>query len=304
MTAFFKRFVCRLLVLSSIVLPYSAHTQAAMIGTGQAIASVEAQRARVKDFVARADVQRENRRVRVAVNATFEGKEWPAARTKIEGLMNAFDLPPGYSWSWDDRILEQGQENAQMGVNFLLALLLVYIAMASLFESISQPFAILFSIPFAMPGVAWTLAATRTPFNIMAQIGLLMLIGIVVKNGIVLLDHMNQLRQAGLSHDEAIIQAGRDRLRAVLMTALTAIVGLIPLALGSSAVGDAYYYPLARTVMGGLASSTILTLVVLPYINLGMEGLAGYLQRLWSFSSPTRRAAAPAAGTPIAASSL
>jgi HAE1 family hydrophobic/amphiphilic exporter-1 len=189
-----------------------------------------------------------------------------------------------------------------MGVNFMLALLLVYIAMASLFESISQPFAILFSIPFAMPGVAWTLAATRTPFNIMAQIGLLMLIGIVVKNGIVLLDHMNQLRQAGLSHDEAIIQAGRDRLRAVLMTALTAIVGLIPLALGSSAVGDAYCYPLARTVMGGLASSTILTLIVLPYINLGMEGLSGYLQRLWTFSSPMRRAAtAPAAGTSLEA---
>jgi len=250
------------------------------------------------------EIVRENRRVRVAVNATFEGKEWPAARTTIEGLMNAFDLPPGYSWSWDDRILEQGQENAQMGVNFMLALLLVYIAMASLFESISQPFAILFSIPFAMPGVAWTLAATRTPFNIMAQIGLLMLIGIVVKNGIVLLDHMNQLRQAGLSHDAAIIQAGRDRLRAVLMTALTAIVGLIPLALGSSAVGDAYYYPLARTVMGGLASSTILTLVVLPYINLGMEGLAGYLQRLWTFSSPMRPSAAPAAGDPIAAGSL
>jgi hydrophobic/amphiphilic exporter-1 (mainly G- bacteria), HAE1 family len=250
------------------------------------------------------EIVRENRRVRVAVNATFEGKEWPAARTKIEGLMNAFDLPPGYSWSWDDRILEQGQENAQMGVNFLLALLLVYIAMASLFESISQPFAILFSIPFAMPGVAWTLAATRTPFNIMAQIGLLMLIGIVVKNGIVLLDHMNQLRQAGLSHDEAIIQAGRDRLRAVLMTALTAIVGLIPLALGSSAVGDAYYYPLARTVMGGLASSTILTLVVLPYINLGMEGFAAYLQRLWTSSSPARRHPATALSAPMEAAGL
>jgi hydrophobic/amphiphilic exporter-1 (mainly G- bacteria), HAE1 family len=236
--------------------------------------------------VRRADqIARENRKVRVAVNATYEGKDWPGARKQIEGLMNAFDLPPGYAWSWDDKILEQGEENQQMGTNFILALVLVYLAMASLFESVTQPFAILFSIPFALPGTTWLLAATRTPFNIMAQIGLLMLIGIVVKNGIVLLDHMNQLRRAGLGREEAILQAGRDRLRAVLMTALTAIVGLIPLALGSSAVGDAYYYPLARTVIGGLASSTLLTLVVLPYINLGVEAGAAWLRRLWIASS-------------------
>jgi len=242
------------------------------------------------------EIARENRKVRVAVNAAYEGKDWGAARKRIEGLMNAFDLPPGYSWSWDDKILEQGEENQQMLINFVLALVLVYIAMASLFESVTQPFAILFSIPFAMPGAAWLLAATRTPFNIMAQIGLLMLIGIVVKNGIVLLDHMNQLRLSGYGRDEAILRAGRDRLRAVLMTALTAIVGLIPLALGRSAVGDAYYYPLARTVIGGLASSTVLTLVVLPYINIGIESAASWLRGLWAASSP---GGAPA---PLAAS--
>src|SRR3989441_8249812 len=173
-----------------------------------------------------------------------------------------------------------------MGINFALALVLVYLAMASLFESIAQPFAILFSIPFALAGAMWLLTATRTPLNIMAWIGLLMLIGIVVKNGIVLLDHMNQLRRAGLGHDEAIVQAGRDRLRAVLMTALTAIVGLIPLALGRSAVGDAYYYPLARTVIGGLASSTVLTLIVLPYINIRVEAVATSGRNLLPASDP------------------
>src|SRR2546425_2279620 len=237
--------------------------------------------------VRRADqIARENRKVRVAVNATYEGKNWDKTKKEIEGLMNAFDPPPGYTWSWDDKILEQGEENQQMGINFALALVLVYLAMASLFESMAQPFAILFSIPFALPGAAWLLAATRTPFNIMAQIGLLMLIGIVVKNGIVLLDHMNQLRQAGYGRDEAILRAGRDRLRAVLMTALTAIVGLVPLALGRSAVGDALYYPLARTVIGGLASSTVLTLVVLPYINLGIEAAATWTRNLWRASDP------------------
>ena len=241
-------------------------------------------------------IARENRKERVAVNATYEGKQWTKSRAEIEGLMNAFDLPPGYSWSWDDKILEQGEENDQMLTNFVLALVLVYLAMASLFESIAQPFAILFSIPFALPGAMWLLTATRTPLNIMAWIGLLMLIGIVVKNGIVLLDHMNQLRKAGLGRDEAIIQAGRDRLRAVLMTALTAIVGLIPLALGSTSVGEAYYFPLARTVIGGLASSTILTLIVLPYINIGVEAVARWFGDLWRSSDPGLRRQ-PAGGT-------
>ncbi|HXH28308.1 MAG TPA: efflux RND transporter permease subunit, partial [Candidatus Polarisedimenticolia bacterium] len=227
------------------------------------------------------EISREDRKVRVAVTATYEGKDWKATRKRIEDMMNAFDLPPGYSWSWDDRILEQSQEGQQMLVNFGLALALVYIVMASLFESLAQPFSILFSIPFALPGISWTLAATRTPFNLMSQIGLLILIGIVVNNGIVLLDHLNQLRRAGVPRDEAILRTGRDRMRAILMTASTTIVGMIPLAVGRTGVGGIYYYPLARTIMGGLISSTLLTLVVLPYINIGVEGLAAWLLRVW-----------------------
>ncbi|HEY3177079.1 MAG TPA: efflux RND transporter permease subunit [Candidatus Polarisedimenticolia bacterium] len=232
------------------------------------------------------EITRENRKVREAVNATYEGKDWPGTQKKITALMDGFELPPGYSWSWDDRILEQGQENSQMGINFLLALMLVYIVMASLFESLAQPFAILFSIPFSMVGVSWMLAATRTPFNLMAQIGLLILIGVVVRNGIVLLDHLNQLRSEGVPHDEAILRAGRDRLRAIVMTALTTVAGLAPLAFGTSYVGGIYYFPLARTVMGGLISSTVLTLIVLPYINMGVEGAAAWFRRIWSASSP------------------
>ena len=232
------------------------------------------------------EISRENRKVRVAVNATYEGKDWPGARKQISSLMDAFDLPAGYSWSWDDRILEQGEENAQMGINFLLALILVYIVMASLFESLAQPFAILFSIPFSVTGAAWLLAVTRTPFNLMAQIGLLILIGIVVNNGIVLLDHMNQLRRAGMPRDEAVVRAGRDRLRAIVMTAMTTVAGLIPLAFGGSTVGGIYYFPLARTVMGGLISSTLLTLLVLPYITVGVEAMAAWMGRLWRSSQP------------------
>ena len=246
------------------------------------------------------EITREDRKVKVETKATYEGKEWNKAKKEIEGLMNAFDLPPGYSWSWDERILEQGEENQQWQMNVLLALVLVYIAMASLFESLAQPFAILFSIPFALPGISWFLAATRTPFNIMAWIGLLMLIGVVVNNGIVLLDHMNQLRAAGMGREEAILQTGRDRLRAVLMTALTTIAGLIPLAFGQAAIGGGpYYFPLARTVMGGLMSSTVLTLIVLPYINLGVETAAAWMRNLWRASDPAR-IRAPGEVSPVA----
>ncbi|MGA7616484.1 MAG: efflux RND transporter permease subunit [Thermoanaerobaculia bacterium] len=226
-------------------------------------------------------IRRENRKVRAVVGATYEGKDWPKTRTRITGLMDAFELPPGYSWSWDDRILEQDTQGKEMGINFLLALALVYLVMASLFESLAQPFAILFSIPFALPGAIWMLAITRTPFNLMAQIGLLILMGIVVNNGIVLLDHMNQLRAGGLSREESVLQAGRDRLRAILMTASTTIIGLLPLAIGGSSVGGLFYFPLARTVMGGLVSSTFLTLIVLPTIDSAVEGAAEWFRRVW-----------------------
>jgi hydrophobic/amphiphilic exporter-1 (mainly G- bacteria), HAE1 family len=232
------------------------------------------------------EIRREDRRVRMAVRATYEGKEWDKTKTEISGLMDALELPAGYTWSYDDRILEQEGQDAQMGINFLLALALVYIVMASLFESLVQPFAILFAVLFALPGATWLLAATRTPFNLMAQIGLLILMGIVVNNGIVLLDHMNQLRRAGVGRHEAVLQAGRDRLRPVLMTAGTTILGLLPLAIGGETVGGLFYYPLARTVMGGLLSSTLITLVVLPYIALGFENAATWAGRLWARTAP------------------
>jgi HAE1 family hydrophobic/amphiphilic exporter-1 len=234
------------------------------------------------------EIERENRKITVAVRGTYEGEDWSGTKETIEELMNAFNLPAGYSWSWNDRIVEQSTEDAEMGVNFLLALVLVYLVMASLFESLTQPFAILFAIIFALPGVAWMLAATGTPFNLMAQIGLLILMGIVVNNGIVLVDHMNYFRKQGCSAEEAILRAGRDRLRPILMTAATTIIGLLPLAIGGVNVSGLLYFPMARTVMGGLMSSAVLTLLVLPYITLGTEGVANWLQRIWKGSQSTK----------------
>ena len=235
------------------------------------------------------EIKRENRKVRVSVNATYEGDDWDAAKEQITTYMDALDMPAGYSWSWNNRIIRQADENSQMLVNFILALGLVYIVMASLFESFAQPFAILLSIPFSIIGVAWTLMLTGTPFNLMVWIGTVILIGIVVNNGIVLLDHMNQLRKTGLSRHEAIIQAGRDRLRPILMTASTTVVGLLPLAIGGSKVGGLLYFPLARAVMGGLISSALLTLLLLPSLTLAFEGIGTWMLRVWRLSSAVKQ---------------
>jgi HAE1 family hydrophobic/amphiphilic exporter-1 len=243
------------------------------------------------------EIQRENRKVRVAVRGTYDGEDWGETQRAIEEMMNAFNLPAGYSWSWNDRIVEQANEDAEMGVNFLLALVLVYLVMASLFESLTRPFAILFAIPFALPGTAWMLAITGTPFNLMAQIGLLILMGIVVNNGIVLVDHMNYFRRQGYSQEESILRAGRDRLRPILMTAATTIIGLLPLAIGGVNVSGLLYFPMARTVMGGLMSSVVLTLLVLPYITLGTEGVSNWLARVWRRSGTRRLAEAKASAS-------
>jgi HAE1 family hydrophobic/amphiphilic exporter-1 len=238
-------------------------------------------------------IERQNRKIVVSVRAAFEGKNFGPKREEITKMMDSLGLPSGMSWSFNERLQEQDEEGQQMALNYLLALALVYIVMASLFESLSQPFAILFSIPFSLVGATWFLALTGTPFNLMAQLGVLILMGIVVNNGIVLLDRVNHYRREGRGREEAIVLAGRDRLRPILMTALTTVLGLLPLALGRTGLGGwAYYYPLARTVMGGLLSSTLLTLVVLPYVNYGVESFTLGMRRVWAMSG-ARPAPAP-----------
>lgn len=244
------------------------------------------------------EIRRENRKVQVAIRAAYEGDDWDGAREEIAGLMDAFSFPGGYSWSWSSRLIEQDQQASQMGINFALALIFVMLVLASLFESLAQPCAIVSSIFFAVPGAFWLLIATDTAFNLMSQIGCLILMGIVVNNGIVLLDHMNQLRARGMESRQAALEAGRDRMRPILMTASTTIVGLIPLAFGGSKVGGLFYYPLAVTVVGGLLSSSVLTLLALPYINMVMEAIAAWWGRIWSLSgassqTPLGRSASP-----------
>jgi HAE1 family hydrophobic/amphiphilic exporter-1 len=206
----------------------------------------------------------------------------------LEDVMKSITYPDGYGWSFGFWTQREEQEDKEFLFNMLLALFMVYLVMASLFESLIHPFAIMLSLPFGLVGVAWVLYLTGTPFNIMSKIGLMVLVGVVVNNGIVLLDHVNQLRGEGIGRREAILQGCRDRLRPILMTTATTIVGLIPLAAGDSGVFELRYFPLARTVMGGLLSSTVLTLIVLPTYYTVFDDLAVWAGRVWRDAAPER----------------
>lgn len=229
-------------------------------------------------------IQRQNRKNFLSLKAIYEGKDWDGARKQIATIMDNVKYPPGYSWSFDRQVQQNDEENKIMLVNFALALILVYIVMASLFESLIHPLAIIISIPFGMVGVLWLLLITASPFNLMAQIGLMILIGVVVRNGIVLIERVHQLREAGMTKQEALLQAGDDRLRPILMTAATTILGLMPLAIGNSGLLGLSYYPLARAVIGGLTASTVLTLIILPYVYILFDDAATWARRVWKQS--------------------
>jgi HAE1 family hydrophobic/amphiphilic exporter-1 len=242
-------------------------------------------------------IQRENRKNYLSMRATYEGKDWSNAKKQIAAIMDGIKYAPGYSWGFDQQVQENDEENKIMLINFALALALVYIVMASLFESLIHPLAIIISIPFAMVGVVWLLLLTNSPFNLMAQIGLLILIGVVVRNGIVMIERVHQLREAGLSREKALVQAGDDRLRPILMTAACTILGLMPLAVGNTALLGLNYYPLARAVIGGLAVSTVLTLIILPYVYSLFDDASAWARRVWLLSNGSRSTmeAAPSA---------
>jgi len=210
------------------------------------------------------EIRREQQKTALTVRGSYEGEEFDDVLDQARLIMNSFDLPPGYDWSFGRELRQSQEQQNQLAGNVLLALFCVYLIMAALFESFLHPLVIMICIPFAILGVVWTMMLTGTTFNLFAMIGIVILIGIVVNNGIVLLDHVNQLRRRGRSRDEAIMEGCRDRFRPIIMTAATTILGLAPLAFGSAHVAGAYYYPLARAVMGGLAASTVLTLVLLP----------------------------------------
>lgn len=233
-------------------------------------------------------IYREDQKAAVTVSGAYEGPDPEKINGEVTEVMNSILMPTGYTWSFGQRQRRAQEQQKQMLVNIILALACVYLVMAALFESLTHPLVIMTSLPFAFLGVIWTMILTDTPLNIMTMIGMVILVGIVVNNGIVLLDHINNYRRKGLPVEEAVLEGGRERFRPILMTAATTILGLLPMALGNANIDGLGYYPLARAVMGGLAASTILTLLVLPTFYSISEDLSRWRKKVWSLSDPRR----------------
>jgi HAE1 family hydrophobic/amphiphilic exporter-1 len=246
-------------------------------------------------------IKRTDRQTAVVFSANLkDDHSLEDVKPEVEKLLNEFELPPGYSWKFGRGFERQDETQQMMLTNILLGIACIFLVMAALFESLLFPFSIILgSIVFSIFGVFLFFAATGTTFSFMASIGIMILIGVVVNNGIVLVDHINNLRQEGLPRDQAIIEAGRDRLRPILMTVATTIVGLAPLAISTTQVGGdgPPYFPMARAIIGGLAFSTLVSLLVVP-------AFYGYFDTLSHWGRTVMRVArAPRAGTSAAKTS-
>ncbi len=210
-------------------------------------------------------IERKDQQRIVTVTANVAGRDLGSVATDIQLALGGIARPLGYDTIVSGSYAEQQESFNEIMFSLVLALLLVYMVLASQYESFIDPLIVMFAVPFAATGVILTLFITDTTLNLQSAIGCIMLGGIVVNNAILLVDQAGHLRNEGMSTDDALTEAGRRRLRPVLMTTLTTILALLPLALGIGEGADAQA-PMARTVIGGLTISTLITLVLIPAI--------------------------------------
>ena len=219
----------------------------------------------VRLAVGPAEVRRIGQERVAVVSANLAGGDLGSAVSALQQIVSEVTLPVGTTAFLSGQSEEMKDSFRSLQFVLLLAIFLVYLVMASQFESLIHPFVILFTVPLAMTGAIWALWLTNTTVNVVAYIGLIMLVGIVVNQSIVLIDAVNQARERGLPKHEAIIEAGRLRLRPILITKLTTILGLLPMALGLGE-GAEVRAPMAITVIGGVLLTTFLTLLVIPVV--------------------------------------
>ncbi|MCZ6632025.1 MAG: efflux RND transporter permease subunit [bacterium] len=232
----------------------------------------------------RRSITRKDRMTTVDVYATTEAAARYSAGLEMSRRMQEIPLPAGYTWQMDRSFRSIAEEQSETNFTLIFAAILIYLIMASLFESYIHPFTIMFSICFAFTGVALGLYIFNVPLDSSAQYGLLILFGIAVNNGIVLVDHINRYRRQGLFRRDAIIRGGQDRIRPILMTATTTVLGLAPLVVPmiyGTAEGYARRWgPIGLVVICGLSVSTVLTLILLPTIYSLMDDLAKYAKQV------------------------
>jgi hydrophobic/amphiphilic exporter-1 (mainly G- bacteria), HAE1 family len=211
------------------------------------------------------EIKRSGQERTIVVSADVKDRKVSEVTSEVEGMISRLDIPGGYMVRLAGESEEMKQSFVSLRFALILSLVMVYMIMAAQFESLTQPLIILFSVPLSLIGVLVTLFVTGTSISVIALLGVIMLGGIVVNNGIVLIDYTNILMQAGKSRYDAVVEASLARLRPIMMTALTTVLGLFPMALAVGR-GSELRAPIAISVMGGLAVSTFLTLVVIPSV--------------------------------------
>lgn len=231
-----------------------------------------------------AGIQRSNRQTTLNIQANLAGKTTvPDARKAMEDVLKRVGFPAGYSYSFDGGAFEQDDDAMkQMLFNLVIAVLMIYIVMAAVFESLLFPAAIMSGVVFSIFGVFWLFWLSGTAFSIMAFIGILVLMGVVVNNGIVMIEHINNLRRRGMARTDALVEGSRERLRPIMMTMGTAILAMVPIAMGNTqlAGNGPPYFPMARAIAGGLAFSTLVSLLFLPTIYAILDDLGTGTARL------------------------
>ena len=211
------------------------------------------------------EIRRIDQQRTALLTANLAGLDMGTASGRIYDALSRIEMPTGFEYLVTGQNREMETSLRSLRLALLLAMFLVYIVMASQFESFLHPFVIMFTIPLAMVGVVIALVALGISINVMVFLGVIVLAGVVVNNAIVLINYTNILRARGMTKIEALVQSGHTRLRPIMMTTLTTVLGLTPIALGVGE-GAELRIPLAVTVIAGLTSSTVLTLVVIPVV--------------------------------------
>lgn len=223
-------------------------------------------------------ISRDNQARVVTVTADVAGRDLGTVTGDIQQAAKELKLPNGYQIEYGGQNKEMMESFQSLGLALVLSIILVYMVMASQFESLMHPFVIMFSMPTTFIGVVAGLAVTGRSLSVPAFIGVIMLAGIVVNNAIVLVDYINTLRRGGMEREEAIVCAGPVRLRPILMTTLTTVLGLAPLTLGLGEGGESQA-PMATVVVSGLTMSTLFTLVFVPVVYTIMDDTAEWLRK-------------------------
>jgi HAE1 family hydrophobic/amphiphilic exporter-1 len=236
-----------------------------------------AQIATVEDGAGPVKIVRDDQKRMISVVANLAGKDLGSAMAGVKQAVDPISrgLPQGYSITYAGQYEDMQDTFLQLLGALALAILMVYMVMASQFESLSHPFTIMFTMPLAVIGVVWILLLTGTTLSVSSFVGIIMLAGIVVKNGIVMVDYINQLRAQGMEILEAAAKGAATRLRPVLITSLTTIIGTIPMAMATSE-GSSMTAPLGRTIIGGLTAATFLTLLVVPVVYIYVDSAAAW----------------------------